>query len=258
MNRSHILCAAALLLAACAEPTSPSVASDLTPSYARKPGGSGLTVNGNLQNNTFRFNAEGYGSEGSTSTSLDVQDANAQSVASVMTEEMPSFPDDYVLGRLNNQQVVIGINPGATKYALALDFYAIGSWDGRGQQAQHGAFGQDSWQVSAQCGDQVVDIFTTSFSNQKSVQQHYPSPISGKPSQWLTKSAGTNVTGFFAIVPLFQSVIDSHYKLAFTGANPCGSLPFTAIRLSIPGFDLQGRSDEAWAVDNVSIKTDNN
>lgn len=258
MNRSHTLCAAALILAACADPTSPSVASDLTPSYARKSGGSGSTVTGNLQNNTFTFAVDGLGRSGSSITALEVQDASAQSVASLMTEEMPDHPGNYVLGRLSNQQVVIGINEGAVEYELTLDFYAIGSWDGRGQQAQHGAFGQDSWQVSAQCGGAAVDIFTTSFSNQKSVQQHYPSSISGKPSQWLTKSVGTNVTGFDAIVPLFQSVVDSHYRLTFTGANPCGSQPFTAIRLSIPGFDLQGRGDEAWAVDNIGIKTDNN
>ena len=258
MNRSHMICAAALVLAACAEPTSPTAVSDLTPSYARKPSGPTQSVVGNLQNNTFRFAAGDYAMEGSTSTSLEVQDQNSAGVSSVMTEAMPSAPTNYVLGRLSNQQVVIGINPGAVEYQLTLDFYAIGSWDGRGQQAQHGAFGQDSWQVSALCGTEVVDVFTTSFSNQKSVQQHYPSSISGKPSQWLTKSSGTNVTGFSAIVPLFQSVVDSHYQLTFTGANPCGSLPFTAIRLSIPGFDLQGRSDEAWAVDNLTIKTDSN
>jgi hypothetical protein len=257
MNRSFLLCAAACSLAACADVTAPTATADLSPSYA-KPSTSVFTVLGNLQNNTFAFTADGLGMTGSGSTTLEIQDEEAQSIAALPTEEMPAHPGNHVLGKLSNQQVVIGIKPGATKYEIALDFYAIGSWDGRGQQAQSGAFGQDSWSISAECGTQLVDIFTTSFSNQKSVQQHYPSTLAGKPTQWLKESEGSNVTGFDAIIPLFSSVKDSWYYLTFKGANPCGNAEFKSIRLFIPGFDLQGRGDESWAVDNLVIKTDNN
>lgn len=257
MIRSIRICAAALVVAACTEPTAPSAVQDLTPSYA-KPTTGGLTVNGNLQNNTFAFSATDLGRTGSSSTSLAVLDQNAQAIASLLTEEMPANPGNYVLGRLNNQQVVIGIAAGATKFELNLDFYAIGSWDGAGFQAQQGSFGLDSWAVMAECGDNVVDIFTTSFSNQKSVQQHFPSSVTGRRSQWLKNSAGSNVTGFDAIVPLFSSVKDSWYKLSFKGANPCGSAEFKSIRLLTPLFEQQARDDESWAVDNISIKTDDN
>ncbi|MGK2960734.1 MAG: hypothetical protein ACSLFK_01170 [Gemmatimonadaceae bacterium] len=257
MIRSLRICAAALVFAACTEPTAPSAVQDIAPRLARPiKGDGGLTVNGNLQNNTFAFSAADLGRTGSSNTALAVLDQTAQAVASLLTEEMPAKPGDYVLGRLNNQQVVIGIAPGATKFELNLDFYAIGSWDGAGQQTQQGAFGQDSWAVVAECGDNLVDVFATSFSNQKAVQQHYPSTLDGKRNGWLKNSAGSNVTGFDANVPLFSSVKDSWYKLSFKGSNPCGSAEFKSLRLLTPGFDLQSRDDESWAVDNIVIKTD--
>ncbi len=259
MIRSLRICAAALVVAACAEPTAPSAVQDLSPRHARPiKGGGALTVNGNLQNSTFAFSATEYGRTGTSNTSLGVLDQNAQAVASLPTEAMPARNGDYVLGRLNNQQVVIGVAAGATKFEINLDFYAIGSWDGAGLQAQQGSFGQDSWAVAAECGADLVTVFATSFSNQKSVQQHYPSDLSGKRNQWLKNAAGYDVTGFDAIVPLFSSVKDSHYKLSFIGANPCGGAEFKSLRLFTPGFEQQSRDDESWAVDNISIKTDSN
>jgi hypothetical protein len=257
MKRFIAASCGAVLLAACAEPTAPSAGSDLHARFARKPSGQTLTVAGNLQNNVFQFSGADYAMEGSTSTTLSILDGNLQAV-SVLTEELPAQPGNYVLGRLNNDQVAIGILPGATKYEVSFDLYVIGSWDGRGQQAQNGAFGQDSWQISAKCGETFVNIFTTTFSNQKSVQQNYPNPVTGKSAQWLTGSSGSNKTGFDVPVPLFSSVTDSWYELTYKGTNPCGAEPFTAIHLSIPGFSLQSRADESWAVDRLQVKTDNN
>jgi hypothetical protein len=258
MKRIFAASFAVFLTAACTESTAPDVTADLDPRYARRPSGQALSVQGNLQNNLFSFSADGYSMTGSSNTSLTVLDANQQAAASVLTENLPARPDDYVLGRLNNEQVVIGILPNAKSYEISFDFYAIGSWDGRGQQAQNGAFGQDNWQVSAKCGNSLVDLFTTNFSNQKSVQQSYPNSSSGKAAQWLTGSSGSNVTGFDVPVPLFSSVTDSWYELTFKGLNPCGAEAFTAVYLTIPGFSLQTRSDESWAIDDLSVKTDSN
>ena len=258
MKRTITASFAVFLLAACTEPTAPGATADLDPRYARKPAGQSLSVQGNLQNNVFAFAADGYAMTGSSATTLMVLDENQQSAASVLTENLPASPDDYVLGRLNNEQVVIGILPNAKSYEISFDFYAIGSWDGRGQQAQHGSFGQDNWQVSAKCGTSLVNIFTTTFSNQKSVQQHYPNAITGKSAQWLSSSSGSNVTGFDVPVPLFSSVVDSWYELTFKGLNPCGGEAFTAIYLTIPGFSLQTRADESWAIDDLLVKTDSN
>lgn len=248
----------ALVLTACSEPTSPSAMLDAAPLLARKAPVDPLQVTGTLQNNTFTFAADGFARTGSSNTILSILDQTEQSIGAVYLEELPAQPDNFVLGRLNNEQVVIEILPGATKFEIAFDFYAIGSWDGTGQQAQHGTFGQDSWQLSAKCGDSFVDVFTTTFSNQKSVQQNYPNAVSGRATQWLSKSSGSNVTGFNPPVPVFSSVKDSRYELSFKGANPCGSATFSALYLAIPGFDLQSRSDESWALDNLNVKTDNN
>ncbi len=248
----------ALVLAACSDPTSPAATLDASPVFAKRAPVDPLQVSGNLQNNSFSFASDGFARTGSSNTLLDVVDQAEQSVVATHLEELPAKPGNYVLGRLNNEQVVIEILPGATKFEIDFDFYAIGSWDGSGQQAQHGTFGQDSWSVSAKCGDVLVDIFTTTFSNQKSVQQNYPNAVSGRSTQWLSGSAGSNVTGFNPPVPVFSSVKDSWYKLSFKGANPCGAATFSALYLAIPGFDLQSRSDESWALDNLNIKTDNN
>jgi len=257
MKRSISAPVWALLLAACADVTGPTAVADLTPSYGRVRTAP-LTVQGNLQNNTITFGAGGYSVSGTGTTSLTVEDQVSQSVTGMLTEEMPSHPGRWVLGRLDAEQVTVGMQPGTTRFEVSMDFYAIGSWDGRGQQAQHGAFGQDSWSISAVCGTTLVDIFTTSFSNQKAVQQHYPSAITGKAAGWLSGSSGSNYTGFDAVIPLFSSVKDSWYEITVRGQNPCGNLAFNGIRLLVPGFDLQGRGDESWAIGDLVVKTDSN
>lgn len=258
MKRIFAASFAVFLTAACTEPTAPGATADLDPRYARKPAGQALTVQGNLQNNMFSFSADDYAMSGSSNTPLTVLDANQLAAASILTEYLPASPTDYVLGRLNNEQVVIGILPNAKSYQISFDLYVIGSWDGNGQQAQHGNFGQDNWQVLAKCGNTLVDIFTTNFSNQKSVQQKYPNSITGRSTQWLTGSTSSNVTGFVVPVPTFSSVTDSWYELTFKGLNPCGAEAFTAVHLTIPGFSLQSRTDESWAIDDLSVKTDSN
>lgn len=257
MKKFFAAAAVALTVSACSESTAPSATSDLG-ILADKPSSPPITVVGSLQNDFFTFTAGDVGASGTGNTTLTVADDAGISAASVPTEATPSHPSNYVLGRLNNQQVNISIAAGATNFAVAFDFYAIGSWDGRGQQAQHGNFGQDSWQVAAVCGSSLVNIFITSFSNQKTVQQNYPRQITdGGGTTWLSGSSGSNVTGFTANVPLFDAVVDSWYELSFSGLNPCSpSSSFTGIRLLIPDFDLQSRTDEAWAIDNLSVKTD--
>lgn len=258
MKKIFFLPLAAFIVAACSEPTASSANLDLKPSYAKPGSGSGVTVAGDLQNTLFTFGSAAYSATNTTgTTTLTVEDPSGIATASAQTEDAPDWVGEYVLGRLNNQQVSISIASGAVEYSISFDFFAIGSWDGRGQQAQHGNFGQDSWQIAAVCGGTLVDIITTSFSNQKTVQQNYPRSIyAGGGTTWLTGSSGTNETGFDANVPQFDAVKDSWYELSYSGTNPCGNLAFTAIRISIPNFDLQSRFDESWAIDNLLLKTD--
>jgi hypothetical protein len=257
MKKFLAAAAVALTVSACSESTAPSASPDLG-LRADKPAPPPIAVAGTLQNDFFTFAAGDVGASGTGNTTLTVADNAGITAASVPTEATPSNPSNYVLGRLNNQQVNISIAAGATNFAVAFDFYAIGSWDGRGQQAQHGTFGQDSWQIAAVCGSSLVNVFITTFSNQKTVQQNYPRQITdGGGTTWLSGSSGTNVTGFTANVPLFDAVVDSWYELSFSGLNPCSpSSSFTGLRILIPDFDLQSRQDEAWAIDNLSVKTD--
>lgn len=254
---------ALLFAAACSESTTSPAASDsgLTPSYTKPgSGGGGVAVAGTLQNATFTFGAGNYTatSSGIATTTISVgDDIGTVSASGAFTSEMPKQPGDYVLGQLSNQQVTVSVDARAKNYAIDFDFYAIGSWDGQGQQAQHGNFGQDSWQVAAVCGGNLVDIFTTDFSNQKTVQQSFPLSIfAGGGRQYTSGSTDVNYTGFPTNIPQFTAVADARYHLSFIGLNPCGSLTFTGIKLLIPGFDLQSRYDESWAVDNLTLKTD--
>jgi hypothetical protein len=106
----------------------------------------------------------------------------------------------------------------------------------------------------------VRDIFTTTFSNQTTVQQNYPNTFaSGGGAKALSGSVANNTlfNGDPTVnVPGFRSVADATYHLKYSGANPCGTGAVTFVfRTYAPG--QQSAPDETWGVDNISIKTDN-
>jgi hypothetical protein len=262
MNKLVVGLAAVTVLAACSDTSGPVSNSDLRVAYGKVKTPPPIPVSGNLQNVTYSFGAGGAEGAAVTtgSTTLTVEDQTGVTAASIPTDHPPAFTaGNYVLGRLNNEAVNLSVSTGATKFSVAFDLWLIGSWDGRGQQAQHGAFGEDSWEVGAVCGSSIVPIFVTSFSNQKTVQQAYPGQVTdGGGAKYASGSVGHNETGYTdANVPLFNAYVDVHYQLSFSGLNPCpGGTAWTAIKMLIPDFDLQTRTDESWAIDNLTLKTD--
>lgn len=269
MKRIFAAASAALFLAACSESTAPGAATDLAVSYGKKTPPPSGGVTGNLTNASFTFDGQSTsaiaGSTGSASVTTDV--IEGVSIESPI-DPVPVYnsQSNYFVGRFDNTQTVVllSVPNGGSKYALDFDLYAIGSWDGIGKQAQNGAFGTNAFQIGAICaGDApgtVRDIFTTTFSNQLTVQQNYPLPYgSGGGAKALTGAVNydVNFKGDPTVnVPLFKSVSDATYHLAYTGTNPCGSGAVTFVfRTYAPG--QQSAPDETWGVDNITVKTDN-
>jgi hypothetical protein len=162
------------------------------------------------------------------------------------------------LGRFDNTRTMVVINfpAGTSNYRADFDFYVIGSWDGRGKQAQHGVFDSNVFDISSRCGTTVTSIFKTTFSNQLTVQQDYPLP-------YLTggNKAGTNATDIDKLdyrhspnlsnTPQFRSFGDAIYAMSFGGAAPCSGAFSLLISTSNP--TQQNVWDESWGVDNVKL-----
>lgn len=266
------LSAVVLVFSACTEATAPSsVEQNLAPQYGKSappPAG----VAGNLT--WAKFDFAGQSLAPTTQAGLSAGQASITTglladVTGTASSALPvptfNHPDNYFLGRFDNTQTValLSVPNGGSKYDLAFDVYAIGSWDGIGKQAQGGAFGSNLFQVGVLCSNApgtIKDIFTTTFSNQMTVQQNYPNTFgSGGGAKALTGSTASNtlfVNDPTVIVPQFRSVSDATYHMAFTGANPCGSGAFTVMFRSYSSSTSQTAFDETWGVDNIIIKTD--
>jgi hypothetical protein len=268
MKRIFAAASAALFLAACSESTAPGAATDLAVSYGKKTPPPSTGVTGSLTNATFTFDnqttAASAASTGNATVSTDViEGVSIESPADPVP--IYNFPTNYFVGRFANTKtaVILDVPSGGSKYAIDFDFYAIGSWDGIGKQAQSGAFEANVFQIGAICSvdpaGTVRDIFTSTFSNQMTVQQNYPNTFgSGGGSKALTGSVNSDVNiknDPSVNVPVFRSVSDATYHMTFTGANPCGSGAVKFVfRTYAPG--QQSAPDETWGVDNITIKTD--
>jgi len=272
MNRILAAASAALFITACSDATAPRDAADLAVSYGKKtppppPAAAGALTNAFFDFSSQSTSATSGGGGGTNGTTVVTDTFEGVGIASPI-DPVPvyNFPSNYFVGRFSNTQtaVLLNVPNGGAKYALEFDFYAIGSWDGIGKQAQNGAFLANVFQVGAVCSTDAAgtirDIFTSTFSNQMTVQQNYPNSYgSGGGSKALTGSVNSDVNfkGDPTVnVPVFRSVSDATYHMSFTGANPCGSGAVSFIfRTYAPG--QQSAPDETWGVDNISIKTDN-
>jgi hypothetical protein len=272
MKRLIAASVAALLFTACSESTAPVASNDLAVSYGKKVTPPPTTVAGAVTNAFFDFSnasvvaAAGDGVGTANGTTISTNIFEAVGTASLIDPIQTYNGSNYFVGRFTNTKtaVLVNVPNGGAKYALEFDFYAIGSWDGIGKQAQNGAFLANVFQVGAVCtGDDagtIRDIFTSTFSNQMTVQQNYPLAFgTGGGAKALTGSvdSGNLFNGDPTVnVPVFRSVSDATYHMSFTGVNPCvtGTVTFV-FRTFAPG--QQSAPDETWGVDNISIKTDN-
>jgi len=272
MKRFIVASAAALSLAACSEATAPASTSDLALSYGRKTQPPQPAASGSLTNALFTFDTQSLSATSGGGGGVNGAVVNSDTFEGVAVaspaDPVPTYnqPSNYFVGRFSNTKTVVTLDVphGGTMYALEFDFYAIGSWDGIGKQAQQGAFEGNVFQIGARCetdpAGMVRDIFTSTFSNQMTVQQNYPLPLgSGGGAKALTGSADSNnlFNGDPTVnVPLFRSVSDATYHMIYTGPNPCGSGAVTFVFRTVAP-DQQSAPDETWGVDNISIKTDN-
>jgi hypothetical protein len=255
------LSAAALLLAACSEATSPT--SNLVASNA-KSAPPPIAVAGNLTSDTFTFDGGDFtASDGPTFT---VDNLNPGGFSAAAPNISPVFNDasNKFLGRLDNHKARLIIPNGGSTYSVSYDLYIIGSWDGNGKQSGK-QWGPDIWENSIACtpdGAPVATLLRTTFSNQKTVQQSYPAAYGANASgnKAASGSYADDALGFrndpTVNTPLFDSFGDTWYKLSFSGVNPCGPGNPMYLVWSVPAATLQSNYDESWGIDNVSIKTD--
>lgn len=261
MKTLVLLSAAVLAAAACSEATAPPA--DLAPRSAKPSSDPGISVAGNLTNDTFSFDDGTFSSSAGSTFTVEALSggfgASSPNIASVYNNASNKF-----LGRANNHRVVLIVPNGGSTYDISYDLYILGSWDGNGKQSGK-QYGVDMWSSQIACsagGPAAQTLIETTFSNQKTVQQSYPAAYGANGSG---NKAGEGAFAVDALgfkedpsnhTPLFQSMGDTWYKLNFRGANPCG--PGNAIFFvwTVPDGDLQSNYDESWGLDNVIVKTD--
>jgi hypothetical protein len=169
------------------------------------------------------------------------------------------------MGREDNSSLFLVVPNAGSTYSLTFDLYIIGSWDGQGQQAQNGVFGQDIWRASIRCGSASAApstiLLETDFSNQLTVQQSYPKSATQKGgAKAATGSYAQDLLGFrndpSVNTPTFRSFGDVEYHMSFSGTNPCAAGETAFFTFTVPNANLQSNYDESWGLDNVVIKTD--
>jgi hypothetical protein len=262
---------AVLFVAACSDSSTAPASStaDLTPSYAKPvtppPGGGPAT--GTKYTDLYDFNTVTVTNAANSNIGVDTDDTTTPS-SGTSTESVPSNPSNGFIGRYNNtatRALLVLTNPGS-KYTVSFDLYIIGSWDGKGKQAQNGAFQANVFQVGYRCGGgtaPVTPIFATTFSNQKTVQQDFPLALGLGGNKYLTGSVpgSADALGYksrpdLSNTPTFQSVGDATYRLSYTISNVCGgAAPTFVFSSTAPG--QQSNYDESWGLDNISLKVDN-
>ncbi|MEO8192506.1 MAG: hypothetical protein ABI681_01565 [Gemmatimonadales bacterium] len=261
MKKFYAVPLAAFIVVACSEPTATSTA-DLTVRYA-KPGPpptapcASCPVVG-----SYDFEAASI-SSGTTSFSTELQPGITGTADAPAIQTAPGGNHTSFLGRFENVRTVAVLNvaAGYSQYSLTFDLYTIGSWDGKGRQAQHGVFQANVFSIGYRCSDTgpVTSIFASTFSNQLTVQQDYPLDISaGGGSKAATGSYGQDLLGYrdyplISNTPTFRSFGDVEYTLSFAGANPCGTGAIDFV-FSTSNPTQQSNYDESWGIDNVTLK----
>jgi hypothetical protein len=257
MKRILALSFAALVLSACSEPLSPT--SDLTPRYVKPapPPPAGCTTC--PVNDTYTFNGGVIASAGSAwGTGLQPGAAGAADGPNI--ETAPN--SEKFLGRFENTRTValLQVPNGYSRYSLTFDLYIIGSWDGKGKQAQHGIFQANIFTLGYRCGSaDAVSLVRTTFSNQLTVQQDYPNAFGLGGYKAGTGSYDQDLLQYrfhqdISNTPQFRSFGDTEYQMTFAGTNPCGVNAPITFEFSTSNPTQQSKWDESWGVDNVVIK----
>ena len=259
MKKYFALPLAVVFVAACSESsTAPVKSSDIAVSYAKPtPPPTDPCATGCSTIGSFQF--EGVDAAGGATVGTEIQPGAAGVADAPTIVDAPS--GQSFLGRFDNTRtmVVINVPSGFSKYSLAFDFYTIGSWDGRGKQAQSGIFDANVFDISYQCGATApVSMFKTSFSNQLTVQQDFPLAYLTGGNKAATGSFATDALGYkghpeLSNTPVFRSFGDVSYHMLYGGTNPCGTAAIQ-FQISTSNPTQQSNYDESWGVDNILVK----
>ena len=250
---------AVLFVAACSDSTAPvSSNSTLNPSYA-KPTTPVVPCASCPQLAFYDFEGGVVGSAGGTTVATDLQPGTAGTADAADVVTAPG--GQKFLGRFDNTRTMVTITvPGGNpNYRVDFDFYTIGSWDGRGKQAQTGVFQANVYELGYRCtaGGAITDIFKTTFSNQLTVQQDYPNAyltggFKAATGAYATDSLDYRSAPTLSNTPVFRSFGDVEYHMTAGGASPCGGADFT-LTISTSNPTQQSVYDESWGVDNIHI-----
>ena len=257
---------AVLFVAACSDSTAPSSSADLSARYAKPVPPSSVTpASGNLVDALYRFNPGTVDATAGTGIGSDTDDQSGASDAGVLQYVPSSNGTNGFIGRFNNThtRALAVFNTVGTKYTVEFDLYVIGSWDGKGKQAQNGNFQANVFQVAYRCGSGTAPInplFTTTFSNQLTVQQDYPAAFGLGGNKATTGAAAVDALGYrshpeLSNTPTFRSFGDATYHFSYTITTECGSVaPTFVFSSTAPG--QQSNYDESWGLDNIKMKAD--
>ncbi len=268
MKKLYALPLAVLFVAACSESTAPESAADLSPSYAKPIKTPPPTpVAGTLINHTFNFEGDIGTADGFGGANWGSESQTGGAASSPNTVTAPAGNGTTFLGRFQEvtTMAILAMPANVTKYSLTFDLYIIGSWDGRGKQAQSGHFDANVFTVAYRCNGASgpgTPMFETSFSNQLTVQQDFPLPYLQGGNKAGTGSVEKDALGYrgfqnLSNTPPFRSFGDITYRLTYSGTNPCGAgVPLAFVFRSSADPVQQNMWDESWGLDNVIVKAD--
>jgi hypothetical protein len=268
MKKFFAIPLAAVFVAACSESTSPVSTADLSARYAKPIPPSTVTpASGTLASALYTFDVGAVDAASGTGIGSDTDDATVASNAADVNY-VPLDADNGFIGRYNNThtRTLLVFQEAGSKYTVNFDLYVIGSWDGKGKQAQSGAFQANVFQVAYRCGidPTLHPVFSTTFSNQLTVQQDYPLAYGLGGNKAGTDAVAIDALGYkdrpdLSNTPLFRSFGDATYKMSYTLSGICGGTEGTAptFVLSSTAPGQQSNYDESWGVDNIVLKSDN-
>jgi len=266
MKRIYAFPLAVLFAAACSEPTATPVTADLNPSFAKPvPPPSGPTVTGSLFTDSYNFDGDIIVAA-SSAWGTDCEGCIA-AAADDNIESVPAAPSNKFLGRFETvgTRALLIVGDAGSEVSIEFDAYIIGSWDGKGRQAQQGTFQANVFSIGWRCENGATGtIFSTTFSNQLTVQQDYPLDISaGGGNKAGLGAEAIDALGYInrpdlSHTPQFRSFGDATYHFAYSLVNPCASVGDGGITFIFSSTNPLAQSpyDESWGIDNVVVKSD--
>ena len=261
---------AVLFVAACSDTATAPSEAGLAVSYGKKtPPATVTPATGNLAAALYTFDVGVIDAASGTGIGSDTDDATLASNAETINQ-VPADLSNGFIGRYNNThtRTLLVFQEAGSKYTVDFDLYVIGSWDGKGKQAQSGAFDANVFQVAYRCGIEttLTPVFATTFSNQLTVQQDYPLAVGlgGNKAGTGAVKGSIDALGYkdrpdLSNTPQFRSFGDATYHMSYTLSGICGGTNGTAptFVLSSTAPGQQSNHDESWGVDNITLKSDN-